>query len=282
MLDLTISIVSYNTKDLLLRCLKSIYKYTQGISFEIIMVDNASTDGSAQAIKHAFPQIKLIRNRTNRFYTGANNQALKVALGKYFLILNSDMVLKQNALVKMLVFLDRQPQIGAIEPLQLYEHGQVIPTGSRHNTVLGDFFELTWLGRKLKHQKLINLFRLATKNRRRTWPAEVICDAALMTRTDLIRQFGGYDTNFKLYYTENDLCQRIQAAGFTTVHFAGATIHHHVSASTDQVGWPTVSSLYAADALTYYLKRGNFFSAWILYLSLKLNNLAVLVWKRLR
>ena len=280
--NLSISIVSYNTKDLLSRCLRSIYQHTRGIKFEVIVVDNASSDGTVPALRQKFTKVKLIRNRINLFYTGANNQALKMARGKYFLILNSDMWLKENSFSKMLSYLDNHPQVGAIEPLQLYEDGRMAPTGSRHNTPLIDFFELTWLGRRLAPPYLLRRFRLATRNRRRTWPAEVICDAALMTRTDLVRQLEGYDTNFKLYYTENDLCRRIQQAGFHTIHFAGARLYHRVSASTGKVGWPTISRIYAQDALAYYRKWSHPVFAWALYLSLKLNNLVILIWKRLR
>jgi GT2 family glycosyltransferase len=191
--DLTISIASYNTKDLLRRCLTSIFKFTRKLNFKVIVVDNASSDGSAAMVKREFPRAKIIRNRVNRWYTGANNQALKLARGRYFLILNSDIFLTTNAFKTMVNYLDRHPQIGAIEPLQLYQDGRIAPTGSRHNTPLADFFELTWLGRKLARQKLLNHFRLVRHNRRHTWPAPVICDAALMTRTDLIKKIGGYD-----------------------------------------------------------------------------------------
>ena len=81
--QLSVSIVSFNTKALLQRCLASIYKYTKGITFEVIVVDNHSTDGSALMVKKSFPKVKLIANKDNRFYTGANNQALNIAKGKY-------------------------------------------------------------------------------------------------------------------------------------------------------------------------------------------------------
>ena len=273
MLDLTISIVSYNTKDLLRRCLTSIFKFTRKLNFEVIVVDNASSDTSATMVKREFPRVKLIRNRLNRWYTGANNQALKLARGRYFLILNSDIFLKHNAFKTMIAYLDKHPRVGAIEPLQIYEHGRIAPTGSHHNTPLTDFFELTWLGRKLAHQKLLNHFRMVRKSRRHTWPAQVICDAALMTRTDLVKKIGGYDEKLKLYYTENDLCRLVQNQGFTTVHFGEATVKHTVSASTAKIGWQTISGIYAADVFHYYRKWHGPLPAALLFLSLKLNHL---------
>lgn len=273
MLDLTISIVSYNTKDLLRRCLASIFKHTTKITFQVIVIDNASGDGSAAMVKKDFPQVKLIKNRVNRWYTGANNQALRLAKSHYFLILNSDIFLTTNAFKAMVNYLDRHPPVGAIEPLQLYEDGRVAPTGSRHNTLLTDFYELTWLGRRLSNRRFLNRFRLQSKNRRHTWPAEVICDAALMIRLSLIKQIGGYDEKLKLYYTENDLCRRIQNQGFTTVHLGSAKVYHTVSASTSKVGWQTISGIYAADLRHYYRQWHGWLPAGLLWFSLKLNHL---------
>lgn len=273
MLDLTISIISYNTKDFLRRCLASIFKHTTKITFQVIVVDNASGDGSAAMVKKDFPQVKLIKNRINKFYTGANNQALRLAKSRYFLILNSDIFLTANAFKTMVNYLDRHPRVGAIEPLQLYQNGRIAPTGSRHNTLLTDFYELTWLGRRLSNRRFLNRFRLKSKNRRHTWPAEVICDAALMTRLNLVRQIGGYDKKLKLYYTENDLCRRIQNQGFTTIHLGSAKVYHTVSASTAKVGWPTISGIYAADLWHYYHKWHGLLPAGLLWFSLKLNHL---------
>ena len=104
-MQLSVSIVSFNTKALLKRCLASIFKFTKGLSFEVIVVDNGSTDDSAAIVRKDFPQVKLIQNRTNRWYSGANNQALNAAKGKYFLILNSDIFLKDNAFKSLVCYL---------------------------------------------------------------------------------------------------------------------------------------------------------------------------------
>lgn len=275
-LDLTISIVSFNTQETLFRCLESIYKYTKNIKFEVVVVDNASTDGSVPMIKSQFQKVSLISNRTNNYYTLANNQALKIAQGKYFLILNSDTYITQNCFQKMIRYLNSHPKIGAIEPSQLEEKTHLpIPTGSRHNTPLTDFFELTWIGRKLANQPLLNHFRLKSRSRNKTWVADVICDAALMAKTSLLRQLQGYDLNLKLYYTENDLCRRIQNSGLANVHFSGAKLYHRLSASTQTQPWQLISSIYALDAFYYFKRWHGILPASLIYLSLKINNLAL-------
>ena len=271
-IDLTISIVSYNTKDLLRRCLTSIFKYTKDVNFEILVIDNASTDGSAGMVKHDFPQVKLIKNRTNKFYAAANNQALNQAAGRYFFILNSDTFFKDNAIKKLVRFMDKHSQVGACEPLQLDEKSfKPVPTGTRHNTPLTDFYELTWLGRQIKNQKLLNRFRLSSRDRRKTWAADVICDACFFTRTKLLQSFNGYDEALKLYYTENDLCRQIQAQGFKLIHYADAKLYHAVSASTNKQPWQQIMSIYTQDAFHYFKKYHGTLQASLLYFSLKTN-----------
>lgn len=269
---LTMSIVSFNTRDLLRRCLASIFKYTKAISFEVIVVDNASTDGSPAMVAKAFPQVKLIKNRINKWYTGANNQALRRAKGKYFLILNSDIMLKNNAFKAMADFLDKNPRVGAVEPLQLYETGQVVNTGSRHNRAWWDLIELTLFHKLFRAPPA---FRMKGVSRKTTFPAEVICDAVMMIRTALLKKIGGYDENFKLYYTENDLCRRLQGLSLKLVHLGRAKVWHRVSASTDKAGWKKISPVYAADAKAYYLQYHDWLQAWLLFLALKFNNLII-------
>lgn len=271
-MQLTISIVSYNTKDLLKRCLASIYRYTRGLSFEVIVVDNASTDGSAAMVAKSFPRVRLIQNRINRWYTGANNQALKLAKGRYFLILNSDIFLKNNAFKTMVDYLDKNPRVGAVEALQRYESGRIAQTGSRHNRAWRDLTELTLLHKLFKPD---SSFRMAGVDRRKNFAAEVICDAVMMVKTSRLKKIGGYDKKFKLYYTENDLCRRLQKLKLATVHFAEAQVWHRVSASTDKAGWKIISQVYAADARQYYLKYHSRFTAEILSLALKFNNFLV-------
>lgn len=271
-MQLTISIVSFNTKDLLRRCLASIFKHTKGLSFEVIVVDNASTDGSAQMVKKEFPREKLIKNRANRWYTGANNQALKIAKGRYFLILNSDIFLKNNAFKTMVDYLEKHPEAGAVEPLQLYEDGRVAQTGSRHNRWWWDLIELTLLHRWLKAPAS---FRLTGTDRRKTFSADVICDAAMLVRTRRLKQTGGYDEAMKLYYTENDLCRRLQGLSLKVIHLGKAVVWHRVSASTDKAGWKIISAVYASDAKAYYRKYRGRVEAWLLFAAMKLNNLII-------
>src|SRR3990167_8183617 len=110
---LSISIPTYNMKSLLKNCLNSIYKNNCNFKFEVIVVDNASSDGTIELIKKEFPNVKIIANVTNLYFGRAHNKAFKICKGKYIMLLNSDTILPQNALIKLISFLESNPTIGA-------------------------------------------------------------------------------------------------------------------------------------------------------------------------
>jgi len=270
MLDLTISIVSFNTKDLLRKCLKSIFSKIEGVSFEIFVIDNNSQDDSVQMVKKEFPQVNLIANKTNNFYTKANNQSLAKAKGKYFLILNSDTYFLENCLKKMVDYLENNPKVGAIEGLQVYPTGKPVITGTSDPTPLLSFYCLSWFGKTIANKKKVNSYKYSRKDRKETWEAEVICHAFMMARTDLLKKIGGYDENLLLYFTENDLCKRIRNEGYKLVHFGEAKVGHNVNASTQKVSRKEINKIYLQDLLKYYFKWGKKLSGLLLFLDLKI------------
>lgn len=267
-MDVTISIVSYNTRDLLKRCIESISKHTKGILFEVIVVDNASDDGTIEMVERKFEKVRLINNKENKYYTGANNQALKKARGKYFLILNADTYFVDNSIKKIVDYMEKNINTGAVEGLEVYEDGRLVPNGSKFSTPLIDFYELSFIGKRLKNKKMINDYRIASKRRDQTFDIDVGCDAFLCVRTNLMRNIGGYDDNLLLYYTENDLCLRIKKLGYTIVHLGSAKVIHDVSSSVKKIGWKKFD-IYYHDLVTYYIKHGYKISGTFLFLLLK-------------
>ena len=114
MTDVSIIIVNWNTRDILRGCLDSVYKQTQGIDFEVIVVDNASSDGSAEMVKQEFPPITLIANLGNRGFAAANNQGMQIAIGRYVLLLNPDTIILDGAIQKTVAFADNHQSIGVL------------------------------------------------------------------------------------------------------------------------------------------------------------------------
>lgn len=264
--DVTISIVSYNTKDLLIRCLDSIKKHTKEITYEIIVVENGSRDGTVEALKER-KDVLFINNKKNKFFTKANNQAFLLSKGRYFLILNADTYITDNSFKKMVDYLDQHKDVAACEGLEVYEDGRVVPTGSRFSSPLIDFYELSIIGNKMKNKKAIKSYRMTDKKRTATFDVDVACDAFLMVRRQVFKDIGMYDERMKLYYTENDLCKSIKKMGQRIVHLGNAKVIHKVSASADQLGVKK-NDIYYNDLLSYYKKHNFVILGYILYFDL--------------
>lgn len=272
-MELTIGILSFNTKELLERCISSIYKNTSELEFEVIVVDNGSGDGSPQLISGKFPKVKLIRNKKNRFFSGGYNQIIKIARGKYFIMLNSDTYLEDNAFKGLLGFMEKR-RLSVCEGLEVRPDGKPISTGSLFRTIRSDFYELSLLGRLISNKQYLKRIRIKGKSRLENFKVDVGCNAYFCIETDLLRKIGAYDEQFKLYYTEDDLSKRVSMKGYEIYHYGKSYIIHEEAKSTNQLGWKRIEIFYE-DLKTYHNKYGNKYISLALYslLCLELNAL---------
>lgn len=269
-IDLSVCVLSFNTKDLLRRCVQSIKQYTTGVSYEVIVVDNASHDGSATMIEREFPEVILVRNSTNRWYAGGNNDGLRRARGRYVAFCNADTYLVNDAPSLMVRWLDPHPEVVAIEPRQVGDDGCIAPTGSLLNQSLTDVIELTFLSRWFSKLPIVDRFRQRDKDRRKNWRTEVVSGAFLVARTDAVTRVGGFDERLLLYFTDADLCRRLSSIG-QIWHIGRIGVKHSFSQSTNQLSWWTRSGIYALDALVYYWITGRHIKGLLLWIFLQVN-----------
>jgi GT2 family glycosyltransferase len=199
--DLTIIIVNINNKKLLQQCLDAICKNTHKISFDIIVIDNASTDGSQAMVKQYFPQILLIENKKNAGFTKASNQGLKQYRSRYALLLNDDTIVKDPALDKMVEFMDQNPDAGACGAKLLNTDGTIQRQG-------GLFGQRFW-----QSQKPVAV--------------DFVIGAALMARKEVIDKVGIMDENLFFYNDDLDWCARIRRAGYKVYFLPQAEIIHY-------------------------------------------------------
>lgn len=254
---LSVCVVSFNTADLTYQCVRSVLDHTVGLEYEIIVVDNASTDGSFELLSREFgDRITLVRNPTNRYFTGGFNDALFRAKGKYTLVLNSDTRLSDNSLKIMSDFLDLHSDVGGIEGTIIDdESGKLTPTSSRELTPLRERVRSIRLLRRLL-KPVYDEYRYAEWDRATDREVEVICDAFMMVRTDLVQKIGGYPEALKMYFTEEYLSDRIRGEGYRLFHLGEARVHHAWSSSTKKVRPKLINAVYAADRLIYMALRG--------------------------
>jgi GT2 family glycosyltransferase len=232
-LDLSVVIVNWNVCDLLQRCVESVLSSQRSITTEIIVVDNASTDGSVGMLRAEFPQTILIRNPENRGFPAANNQGIAAAQGRYVLLLNPDTEVLADALDTLVQYMDAHPDVGLVGPQLLYPDGQVQSSRRRYPTLATLFFESTWL-ESLAPRSLLRRYYVLDQPDDAVLDVDWVTGAAMLARREVIQQVGGMDERFFMYSEELDWCRRIKAAGWRVVYHPAVRITHYEGKSSEQ------------------------------------------------
>lgn len=281
--DLSIIVVSWNVRDLLRACLASVTRDQRSeirsqksvargpwavgpplisdsypLTSEIIVIDNASSDGSAAMVAAEFPAVRLIANTENRGFTGANNQGIAVAQGRYVFFLNPDTVVVGDALAAMLAYMDAHPEVGACGPQLCYGDGSLQSSCRRFPTLVTALFESTPLAWHWPNNPWARRYRMEDgvsppRAPLVIGPGEIatppsfagkagtgidvdwLVGAALLVRRELLAQIGGFDEGYFMYSEELDWCRRAKDAGWQIVYLPAAQIIHYEGKSSEQV-----------------------------------------------
>ena len=252
-MDLSIIIISWNTRDLLLQCLESIYSAGAGIAFETLVVDNASTDGSPEAVRQAFPPVKIIENIQNVGFGRANNQGFASTTGRFVLLLNSDTRVCPGAIQTLLDDLNSRPAAGANGPRLL----------NWDLTLQSSCYPFPTLGREL--WRLFHLDRIKPWgvycqerwNLRQPREVDAIKGACILFRREALEQAGGFDPDFFMYTEEIDLCYRVKAAGWHLWWVPQSEVIHYGGQSTRLAADEMFLSLYHTKILFFRKHYGN-------------------------
>jgi len=253
--ELSIIIVGYNTCQPLRRCLESIQAQRGELELEIIVVDNGSLDGSVDMVRQGAPEAILIEPGHNTWFTGGNNLGIQAATGEYALILNPDTVIQPGTLQTLLAYLRDHPEVGAATCRMLFPDGRLQSTCSEAPRYPDRLLGYTFLGAPLAPWRNRSRARMwyAGWERDSTRAVEVIPDSCLMAPLSLLREIGGFDEAFKLYFTEDDICKRILARGYALHFVAEVNILHEEHASVSQVQ-RLASQVYFDDLIVYARK----------------------------
>jgi GT2 family glycosyltransferase len=227
-MDLSIVVVNWNTKDLLLQCLESFYGSIDGIETEVFVVDNGSVDGSVAAVKERFSGIILIANPINLGFAKANNQALKESEGHYFLLLNPDTRVKKGTIERLVSFAEAHPEAGVVG-------GQLLHAdGSKQNSIAN----FPSLATELLNKRLLRWLWPRTfpgKERDYSEPVEVdsVIGACMMVRRQAADEVGWLDEDYFLFLEETDWCFRMKKAGWKIYHHPLAELYHFQGKSAE-------------------------------------------------
>lgn len=252
-MDVSIIIVNWNTRQLLRECLQSISRHAGEVSFEVIVVDNHSTDASAEMVAAEFPQVHLIRNKDNRGFAAANNQGIAIARGRYVLLLNSDTQVLEGTLAKSIAFADAHPKAAVVGCRTVFPDGRL-----QINCYL--FPGLLNLGLSLTHLAFIFPRNRFLGRRRLTWwnydtPRQVdgVAGCFMLTRAEAIRQVGPLAEDYFMYSEDTDWCWRFARAGWKVMYTPEPRLIHVRAASSDQC--ETEMLLLQRRALLMFLER---------------------------
>lgn len=255
---LSIVIVSWNVRKDLEGCLLSIQTNPPSQSFETIVVDNASVDGSAAMVEENFSGARLIANDKNRGFAAANNQGIDVSKGQYILLLNPDTVVHSGALDTLVEFMDQNADVGACGPKLLNGDGSIQRSVRHFPSFRGALYRHTifrslYVFRTAYRQWMMKDFDSSEKTE-----VDQIMGAALFVRKTILEEIGNLDENYFMYYEEVDLCYRIRMRGWKIIFLPDAMITHYGGHSSKQV--PVEKRMMMLSSLLFFFRkhRGRF------------------------
>lgn len=227
--DISVAMVSWNASQFLDPCLSSVYRNGQDNRLEVVVIDNASVDGSADLIEQEFPDVTVVRNDSNVGFARATNQAIRLSRGRYVLLLNPDTVLPPSAIQTLLRFLEEHPRVAAVGPRIVNSNGDIVES---YSSFPGLALALRGISIIATASFDCRLQSVDPKPKAVDW----ICGACMLVRREALDQVGLLDEGFFMYWEETDLCWRFWRNGWEVYYLPDVCIVHHIGGSSSQAG----------------------------------------------
>ena len=247
--EISVIIVSYNTREMTLECLRTLMPELAGIESEVFVVDNASHDGSVEAIRAAFPNVQVIANSRNAGFGAANNEALAIARGQYFLLLNSDAFVRPGAVKVLLEAIKSHPSAAVVGPRLLNPDDSLQVSCYRFPSPLHSWAENLGLTSLFPNGRLFGDYRFWPHDQERA--VDWIVGACMLVRRSAFEQAGGFDDGMFMYVEETDWQKRIAAHGMAILFTPRALVMHRGGAS----GSTSRTSNFALKSIDYYMRK---------------------------
>ncbi len=267
-IDISLIIVNWNTKDLLIQCIESIYKKTKKITYEIIVVDNASNDGSVFAVKKKYPEVLVIENQKNLGFAAANNIGIKKAQGNYIGLINSDIVFIENSLYDLMKIMDSEKSIGAGGPLTLGEDLKKQYHCRRFPNLINGFNETFYLDKLFPKKRLFQGRLVRDISTSETSFVDVLPMCFLLIKRETLKEIGLLDEMFFIYGEDKDWCKRLSIGKWRLMFYPGTSAIHLGSGSSSAEPLRFNLEMIKSD-FQYWQKHHNKFQ-YLLYVLLKI------------
>jgi len=251
-LTLSIVIVTYNTRQLALDCVHSIFEAARDLPLEVIIVDNDSRDGTVAALREAFPAVNIIANSKNRYFSAANNQGIRAAAGRYVLALNPDTLVRGDSLRQLVQYMQSHPAAGAATTTMHFPDGTLQRNGSRNVTLRYLIYEYTFMGKLFAARKRALNATLWYADWDRTSEREVgvLPGSCIIAERETWLRVGGFDEAMPMYFSDDYFSLQVRKTGKQTIYIPTDGILHYENASTKQVSRRALI-FYFRDLLAY-------------------------------
>ncbi len=271
-MDLSICILTRNQGEFLRQCVASCVREVQrtGVPSEIIVIDNASSDGSPQRVANLFATVRIIRNEENLGFAAANNKAIRLSRGRFVLILNDDAVLQEGSLSLMLRKLDSSRHIGAVGPKLLNPDGSLQRgfTNRRFPCFRGLLCGFLGLNPLLEKNALTRDLFTHSRDPELSGETDHVAGACLLARREALDAVGLFDEGFYYFVEDADLCHRLKKAEWKIVYLAEARVTHYGSASFKKLMWSERRAIHFTSLMYFFEKHSNPAKCFLLRLGL--------------
>ncbi len=269
--EASVIIVSFNTRDLLRKCLTSLMSAAGKHTIEVIVVDNASKDQSAAMVRNEFPQVRLLHSTTNLGFAAANNQAFAIARGQYWILLNPDAEMRPDALDNAFRFMRDHPRAAMAGARLVAPNGKIQPSARQFPSLLNEILVLSGLAARFPHSRFFGRFDRTWADENKAADVDWVPGAFAIMRPEALKQVGYFDERFFLYYEEVDLCHRLKEREWQIWYQPDIEIQHIGGESSKTVEKAEISTSGSQlvlwrmrSALLYYRKHHGWFGAWML------------------
>jgi len=282
-MDISIIIVSWNIKEMLRKCLRTIFDNREGLEVEVIVIDNDSKDGSAEMIRQEFPSVKLIEPGYNSGFARANNMGTAEATGKYIFYLNADTEVTAGSLQTMVDYLEKNSDVGMVGPKLVNPDNSWQQESIRSNpSTLAQFIILMKVQRFFRDSNVLKKYYRVDFDHNQEQEVDQIMGAAMLIRHSELKRAGYFDEGFFVWFEEVDLCTRFRKAGHKIIHLPSAIIVHHGGASFQKALYLNKQWIYDRSTIRYFRKHKSFVSVLLLLMTIPFNLLVAFIFQLLK
>ena len=264
-MDLSVVIVNWKVRDLLEKCLESLYRFTDGLEFEVFVVDNDSQDGSVEMVASRFPQAELIASNRNLGFAKGNNEAIRQSRGEFVLLLNPDTEFIDNALVPLVEFMRRTPAAGICGSKLLNSDQSLQPSVRRFPHLSDQLLIMLKLHHLLPQARCLRRYLARDFHYEEAQACDQVMGAVFLIRRELLDRIGLLDERYYIWFEEVDYCRLARDAGFEVWYTPEAAIIHHGGESFGQVFGPRKQQIFNR-SLRQYFRKHHGLGAWLVLL----------------